>query len=143
MSNPILVRRLLLADDDFEVRRGIADFLGGPELEVLQAESGLEALEIVRDRRIHAALLDLHMPGCTGFEALPRIQREVEGLPCIVYSGNLTEVLERSLLEAGAWAVLRKPVEPGLLRQEVYRALELSPYQPGQPGRPGPAPELN
>ena len=46
MSNPILVRRLLLADDDFEVRRGIADFLGGPELEVLQAESGLEALEI-------------------------------------------------------------------------------------------------
>lgn len=128
-------RRLLLADDDDDVRVGIAELLGTVGLEVLQAVSGLEALEILEGAPrgadapiVHAALLDVHMPGCSGLEALPRIQELRAGLPCIVYSGNLTEGLEHSLRLAGACAVLRKPVQPDLLRREVLQAIESSPY---------------
>ena len=129
MTLPVYpTRRILLADDDREVRLGIADLLDQLGLAVEEAETGLEALEVVRQRRIHAALLDLHMPTCTGLEALPRIHQEMEGLPCIVYSGNLSEALERSLFDAGACAVLRKPVDVAVLRQEVLRALDMSPY---------------
>lgn len=124
-------RRILLADDDAELRTGIADLLGGLGLEVLHAETGLEALEIARLRRIHAAILDLQMPGCSGLEALSEIHRVMIGLPCILCSGSLDAVLERSILEAGAYAVLKKPVRPDVLRQEVLRALEESPYLPG------------
>ncbi len=133
MTDPLpTIRRILLADDDDEVRLGIADLLSGLGLEVFQAQTGLEALEIVRMRQIHAALLDLNMPQCTGLEALPRIRQERAGLPCIVYSGNLTDALERALLSAGAFAVLHKPVRPDRLRREVLRALEQSPYLAGR-----------
>lgn len=128
------MQRILLADDDLEVRLGVADLLGSLGLEVLQAESGLQALEVAGRIRIHAALLDWNMPGCSGLEAMPLIKHGRDGLPCIVYSGNLTEDMERMALHAGAWAVLHKPVRPELLRREVLRALEGAPTLGWGPG---------
>ena len=116
--------RILLADDDLEVRSGVADLLGTQGLEILQAGTGLEALEIVKDQDIHAALLDWHMPACTGLEILPRLRDRFCDLPCILYSGNLTAGMEGVALRAGAFSVMHKPVKPELLRQEVQRALD-------------------
>ena len=121
-------RRILLADDDREVRIGIADFLGELGLDVVQAESGTEAVELALLERVHAALLDFQMPGCSGLEALARMRDRSVVAPCIIYSGSLTETLEREILEAGAFAVLHKPVRPDLLRQEVLRAV--ASYEP-------------
>jgi len=121
----LLRRRILLADDDLEVRLGVADLLHEIGLEVRHAETGLQALEVVRSEIVHAALLDMHMPGCTGFEALPLLHRAQADLPCIVYSGRWTPGLEQAVLDAGAYACLKKPVEPDVLRREVRRALGL------------------
>lgn len=118
-------RRILLADDDHEVRLGVADLMLGLGLQVLHAESGLEAVELARTERIHAALLDMHMPGCTGIEAITILRREVVELPCIVYSGRWSPQLERAVLDAGARACLKKPVQPQVLRREVCRVLGL------------------
>ena len=119
--------RLLLADDDHEVRFGVADLLASLGLEVLHAESGTQAIEIVRRELIHGALLDMHMPGCTGIEAIPLLRSERAMLPCIVYSGRWSKDMERAVLDAGATACLKKPVDPELLRTEVRRALGLVP----------------
>ncbi len=127
-------RRLLLVDDDREVRLGVADLLADLGLEIRHAESGLEALDVVRTVRIHAALLDMYMPGCTGMEALPLLRRERADLPCIVYSGRWTPDMEQAVLDAGALACLKKPVEPDLLRREVLRALGTPPNEPWIPG---------
>ena len=118
-------RRILLADDDFEVRLGVADLLGGLGLQVLHAESGTEALEVARAERIDAALLDMYMPGFTGMEILPLLFEHKTDLRCIVYSGRWTPGMEQSVIEAGALACLKKPVEPDRLRQEVLRAIEM------------------
>lgn len=118
-------RRILLADDDAPVRMGVAELLSDLGIEVLHAETGLEALEIIRRERVGAALLDLNMPGCGGIEALPLIRREHADLPCLVYSGNWDQFLEREALAAGAFAVLHKPVQPKLLRLHFRRALKL------------------
>ena len=126
MSIPIhLQRRILVADDDREVRLGVADLLDDMGLEVLHAASGTEAVALVHRMRIHAALLDLHMPGYTGVEAIPLLRRERAGLPCIVYSGRWTPDLEQEVLAIGAFACLKKPVEPGTLRRTVWEALGL------------------
>ena len=118
-----LRRRILLADDDTSVRAGMADLLVDLGLEVLEAENGHDAVELARASAIDAALLDFHMPGLTGLECLPRLQDLRRGLPCIVYSGALTEEIEFAVRRAGAFGVLRKPVEPRLLRAEIRRAL--------------------
>jgi len=83
----------------------------------------------VRRKSIDAALLDMHMPGCTGIEAIPLLQREHAGLPCIVYSGRWSPDLEQEVLAVGAFACLKKPVEPVMLRRTVCSALGI-PFDP-------------
>lgn len=127
----IATRRILLADDDNALRAGVADLLCELGLEVVEAQTGLEAVELALDARrrsghIDAALLDLHMPECGGLEAIPLLRRSWIDLPCIVYSGDLTAALELAARRAGACAVLSKPVDPALLRSEVLRALGLN-----------------
>ncbi len=119
--------RILVADDDHELRVVVAELLTGIGLDVLEAETGWEAVELARASAVDAALLDLHMPGCTGLEALPLLRRERRGLPCLVYSGDWTSALERQAIEAGACGILHKPIDPALLRSEILRAVDLWP----------------
>jgi CheY-like chemotaxis protein len=121
--SPLL--RFLVADDDREVRLGVAELLDGLGLEILHAETGTEAVELVRGMRIDAALLDMHMPGCTGMQAIPLLRGFHKELPCIVYSGRWSPGLEQEVLSAGAIACLKKPVEPVVLRRIVCVALGL------------------
>jgi len=117
--------RLLVADDDREVRLGVADLLGDLGLEFFHAESGIEAVELARGTRVDAALLDMQMPGCTGVEAIPLLRGFHAQLPCIVYSGRWSTELEHEVLTAGAIACLKKPVDPPTLRRTVCIALGL------------------
>jgi CheY-like chemotaxis protein len=119
-------RRILIADDDRELRAGVVDLLRGMPLEIFEAETGLDALRIVRVAAIDLALLDMHMPGHSGLEVLSAIKRETLRVPCIFISGDATEAVRQMALAEGAWAVLKKPLEPRLLRSEIERALRLA-----------------
>ena len=114
------LRRVLLADDDLEVRSGVA--------ELLHAESGPEAIEILRVEhlRLDLIVLDMHMPGYGGLEVLNRLRDELGLLPTICCSGEATDELATRALEAGARAFFRKPLQPIALRNEVIRALDLA-----------------
>lgn len=116
---------ILVADDDREIRLGVADLLTPLGLEIVEAETGLDALSIASSRRFEAMVLDGHMPGCDGLEVLTRLPAELR-IPCIFCTGEPSEGLERQVLEAGAFAFLTKPIQPSLLRTEVIRAVEQS-----------------
>ncbi len=127
-------RRVLLADDDLNVRSGVEELLSPLGLEIVRADNGSEAFEIARERLsdLHLLLLDLHMPGMTGLDVMTSLRDEAAralgpGLrfpPCILYSAEASEELRSRALALGAWAFLRKPVVPHALRGEVLRALE-------------------
>jgi CheY-like chemotaxis protein len=120
-------RLILIADDDRELRAGVVELLSDlpVRLEILEAESGDEALHIIRRAPLHLALLDMHMPGHTGLEVLEVLRRETLVVPCIVISGEASEAVRKQALIEGARAVLRKPLEPRILRDEVRRALRI------------------
>lgn len=124
-------RTILIADDDLEVLCGVTELISGMGFRTRQAQTGLQALEILRCGGIHLALLDHKMPGRTGLEVVTTIREETLDVPCIVCSGDAGIELEQLVLRAGAILLLRKPVAPTLLRTEVLRALEL----PDGPGR--------
>lgn len=115
--------RILIADDDRDQRAGLVELVSGLGAEVLEAETGTEALAILRRLRLQLALLDNHMPGCTGLEILTTVREERIVVPCILLSGEANEIVRKSALQEGALAVLKKPFEPALLRDEVRRVL--------------------
>jgi len=116
---------VLVADDDREIRLGVADLLFPLGLMVVEAETGLDALSIARSQRFQAMILDGHMPGCDGLEVLTSLPTDLR-VPCIFCTGKPSEALEREVLAAGAFAFLAKPIEPNRLRTEVVRAVEHS-----------------
>ncbi|MEY4773638.1 MAG: hypothetical protein RIT40_673 [Planctomycetota bacterium] len=131
-----LNRRILIADDDPDMREGVADLLGHMRLsdlrlgdlnfDICSVETGDEALVHLRRDRFDLALLDHHMPGRTGLEVLAALRDETLRVPCIVISGEATEALRKMALNQGALAVLGKPVDPGLLRAQVARVFALA-----------------
>lgn len=134
-------RRILIADDDQDVRRGAAELLVGVGLDVIEACDGEEALVVVRrsfeaGAPLHLALVDVHMPppvevpeaatrddGGIALFSLLRGQRPE--LPCILWSGEASEGVANWALREGASAFLRKPVRPLELRDEVRRIIAL------------------
>lgn len=118
-----LARRILIADDDLELRAGVRDLLGGSGFEIIEASRGDDALRIVRRGRLDLAVLDYEMPGCTGIDILKAVESEFLNIPCILLSGL---DIESMAVHAGARAVFRKPIEPLALRTEVLRLLGLN-----------------
>lgn len=134
--------RILIADDDLDVRQGAAELLAGIGLEVVQAEDGSEALGLVRAsfanrRPLHLVLADVHMPGPRGAGAgegrgahegglalFDALRVAAPKLPCILWSGEASAAVEAWALGEGVSAFLRKPVQPHLLRTTVRGVLD-------------------
>ena len=137
-------RRILIADDDADVRHGAAELLVGTGLEVIEAGDGEEAMVIVRrsleiGQPLHLVLADVHMPppepssaggdfglepGDGGLALFSVLRGQRPELPCILWSGEASDGVASWALSKGASAFLRKPVKPHLLRDEVRRVLD-------------------
>jgi DNA-binding response OmpR family regulator len=117
--------RILLADDDSELRSALREFLGRDGFVVFEAASGLAALEILQREKFTFSIMDVDMPGLTGFEVL-RIARQQFGgaLPCIFMSGDSSRERQMQALEVGGFSLLAKPVPPDLLRFSVQRLVD-------------------
>lgn len=118
--------RLLVADDN-KVNR----LLLGRNLElqghrVVHAENGAVALQRLREEPFDLVLLDMEMPQMSGFEVLERLQEDpvLQDLPVIVTSALEGEAHVVRCLELGAEDVLRKPVNPVILRARIDSSLE-------------------
>lgn len=65
---------ILIVEDDTAIREGVAEFLKENEYEVLCAEDGEKALEILKSKEIHLALLDIMLPKKNGIEVLKELR---------------------------------------------------------------------
>lgn len=101
--------RVLITDDDTEMRELVAEYLASHGFDVLHAANGLEALLCVKRERPQAVLLDLNMPRLGGLEALKRIRAFAPSTRVVVYSGMLEPEIERQAIASGAVAVFAKP----------------------------------
>jgi CheY-like chemotaxis protein len=122
--NPTRPFRMLIADDDSgfrETLRGIFE----PRFQMLEAESGEEAIEIAESEPLDIALLDMHMHVLTGLQTLQVLRSVNLLLPCILITADATDDLRRQATQADAYSVLRKPIRKMELVLTVSRALEL------------------
>jgi two-component system cell cycle response regulator DivK len=118
-------RVILVADDNDDQRALYADLLTHAGFRVSQARDGAEAIERARIDRPALILMDVTMPGTSGWNAVRalRDEPETQGIPIIVVTG-LAGTLDRDAsFAAGSDSYLTKPVMPRRLLEEVRRFL--------------------
>lgn len=133
--------RVLIADDDTDVREVLVESFRDAGFDVLEASNGLEALLSVKRDKPDAVVLDLMMPRLGGVEALKRIHAFNPGIRALVVTGAIDSELHRQATLAGAAGVFAKPVSAAALVAALagpaHRAP--APQTAPQPAPPAPA----
>jgi PAS domain S-box-containing protein len=111
---PTLARPLILnVDDDAANRYVKTRSLMMGEMEVIEAESGVSALNLIADQHPLLVLLDVNLPDVNGLEVCRRIKAEWPDIVVIQISATATSTAEKVIgLESGADCYLTTPVEP-------------------------------
>jgi len=116
--------RILLIDDDEALRESLEMILSAEGYEVLTADRGETALELIETSTVDAVLCDLRMPGLDGFDLLPQITRQLPGAPIILMSAHGTDDLAIEAIQRGAYDYLAKPFQPSEVRLTLLKAHE-------------------
>lgn len=104
---------ILIADDDESVLRSIGKALRAEGFQVLECSSGAAALRLCEENDFDVIIVDLFMPGLSGWEALERLTREFPQSRVIVFTGESNQQIFADA--AGASALVEKPVELEIL----------------------------
>ncbi len=115
--------RVLIIDDERNIRRTFQMVLGGEGYVVEVAETGEEGLEKYHQRRPDLVLLDVRMPGIDGLEVLKTVRAEDAELPVIMISGHGTIATALEATRHGAFDFLEKPIGKERLLLAVRNAL--------------------
>ena len=99
---------VLVVDDEKEIRDAIEIYLRGEKLNVIKAEDGLEALDILEGKQIHLIILDIMMPKLDGIKTCLKI-RESKNIPIIMLSAKGEDSDKILGLNVGADDYITKP----------------------------------
>jgi len=118
--------RLLLIDDDVDVRTALALWLRRHGHDVVEAGDGGEGLKRLETETFDLVVTDIIMPDVEGIETIMRIRKGFPDLPVIAISGGGSGEPSQTLRPAsrlGAHATLRKPFRPSVLGETIDRLL--------------------
>ncbi|HET9369872.1 MAG TPA: response regulator, partial [Vicinamibacterales bacterium] len=106
-------RRLLVVEDDAAEQISISELLAHDDVEIISADSGTRALEILIELPCDCVVLDLRLPDMTGFEVLERISKvpELSDVPVVVFTGRELSAEEEAQLHTLARSIVVKGVE--------------------------------
>ena len=107
------ISTVLVVEDYDDVRQMLKVLLESENFRVLEAATGTEALEIVKDQRPDVVLMDLALPGIDGFETIRRM-RTIDGFqdtPVVVLSAYTEPSTYRAALRAGSNYFMAKPID--------------------------------
>ena len=119
---------ILVVDDDAVLRKMLALMLTKSGYTVLEANDGLQALAVLKQKPVHGILLDVMMPGIDGFEVCRRVKSEppTAHIPVVIVSALGGDKDRQRGLEAGADEFISKPVDPTRLLSVMQRVMPRS-----------------
>jgi two-component system cell cycle response regulator DivK len=118
-------KRILVVEDQEDNRRILRDMLGNAGYELIEAESGEEALTAVEAQRPDLILMDIQLPVMDGYEATRRIKSnpDMKAVPIIAMTAYALAGDEAKALAAGCNGYVTKPFSPRALLAKVREYL--------------------
>ena len=116
-------KRILIVEDDRLSMKLLSDFLSAHGFKILKTSEGLEAINLARDEHPDLILMDIRLPGISGFEVtrLLKQDNQTKAIPIIAVTAFATPGDEKKALESGCAAYITKPVKV----DELLRTIEL------------------
>lgn len=117
-------QKLLIVDDENDVREWAAKFFRKRKIEVFTASSGEAAIEIVGKERPSAMLLDITMEGIDGIETLRRVREIDKEIKVVMVTGSEDKDALNKTRELGACDYIHKPLKISELENVVLKIFE-------------------
>jgi FixJ family two-component response regulator len=128
---------IAVLDDEPPMRKALLRLLHSAGFDVEVSSSGADLLEAMHSYAPDCLVLDLHMPGLSGFDVMARLAQAGVHLPVVVITGYDTPETRAQALGMGASAYLPKPVDEGALLAAISAAIG-DGNTPPLPSHPGP-----
>lgn len=122
-------KQTILVVEDEIINRIILKKLLSREYNIIEAENGREALEIIKkdSASISTVLLDIVMPVMDGYEVLQQLRQEhMDDIPVIVMTAEKDSATEHRALDEGAWDFVTKPFDERVLLIRISNAIARS-----------------
>lgn len=115
------MKRILILDDEIAVRESFADFFEDQLWEVLQAGSAEEAIEIMKNEKVQAAIVDVRLPGMDGNSFIRKICETVQDTAFVICTGSPEYLVPADLLDIPCVCkkLMQKPVSSFLELEEL------------------------
>src|SRR5437762_5205701 len=121
--------RILVVDDEAEIRRSVRMILEYEGYDVQEASSGPEALAIIERETPDLVFLDIKMSGMDGLEALQKIRQANDSLPVVIISGHGTVSTAVEATKLGAFDFIEKPLASERVLVTIRNALDQTRLQ--------------
>lgn len=119
---------ILICDDEQDIVNALKIYLASPDLNLFEANTGVEALEVLAKQDIHLVLMDIMMPRMDGISAMVKL-REHSNVPVILLTAKGEDTDKILGLNAGADDYITKPFNPvevtARVRSQLRRYLQL------------------
>ncbi|MFQ5756926.1 MAG: response regulator [Acidiferrobacterales bacterium] len=122
-----MLHKILVVDDEEQVRKTIRLQLSGTDYEMIEAEDGEKAIELLNAENtliVDAIICDVRMPKINGVEAVTYFRQEYPSIPVIVLTGYPDVNLAVDFMKEGVIEYLVKPVEKEKLVETVTKAAQ-------------------
>jgi two-component system nitrogen regulation response regulator NtrX len=116
--------RILVVDDEAEIRRSVRMILEYEGYDVQEASSGPEGLALIEREPPDLVFLDIKMPGLDGLEALQKIRQANETLPVVIISGHGTVSTAVEATKLGAFDFIEKPLASERVLVTIRNAID-------------------
>jgi DNA-binding response OmpR family regulator len=113
-------KRILVVEDDAEMRSLLKDFFEEDGFEIDSVSNGSEAFRKIAREPFDLIITDIRMPGLTGLDILPGIKKLQPEVSIIVITAFGSEEVRRKAFDRGATAYLEKPILFNKLRTLVH-----------------------
>ena len=116
-------KRILVVDDD-NMNLARTRIILGKEYDVVLADSGIEALAKLQNKKADMVLLDIDMPGMNGLETFERMKKFAADIPVIFLTASGLKEDVQNALKLGAVNYLKKPYRPEELLKRISQEFE-------------------